>query len=173
MVRKAVLSDIDGIEKNYEELLTHEKEHGAFTAWQLGVYPTRETAEKSLSNGSLYVIERADEICASMILNQVQPEEYNGIKWKCDVNAAEVMVIHLLCVPPSKGGSGLGTEMVQFAIQKGKQFHCKVIRLDTGLQNKPAIALYTKLGFELAGMTNMLIGGTIEHKNHLFFELKI
>ncbi|MCD8355534.1 MAG: GNAT family N-acetyltransferase [Clostridia bacterium] len=173
MVRKAVLADLDGIEKNYVELLTHEKEHGAFTVWQLGVYPTRETAEKSLSNGSLYVIERENEICASMILNQVQPKEYNIIKWKCDANAEEVMVVHLLCVPPLQGGCGFGTEMIHFAIEKGKQLNCKAIRLDTGLQNKPAIALYTKLGFELAGTANMFIGGTIEHKNHLFFELKI
>lgn len=173
MVRKATSADINGIEKNYMELFNHEKKYGAFTAWKLGVYPTRETAEKALLHENLYVIEQANEICASMILNQVQPEEYNKIKWKYYAKPEEVIVIHLLCVPPLKGGCGFGTKMIQFAIQKGKQMHCKVLRLDTGSQNKPAITLYKKLGFELAGTTIMLIGGAIAHKNHLFFELKI
>lgn len=173
MVRKATLEDIDGVERSYIELLNYEKEYGKFTVWELGVYPTRETAEKAFWDGSLYVIGQTCEICASMILNQIQPEEYNKIKWKYDVKPEEVVVIHLLCVSPFKSGCGLGTEMIKFAIQKGKELNCKVIRLDTGLQNKPAIALYTKLGFELAGTTNMAIGGIIEHSNHLFFELKI
>lgn len=173
MVRKATIADIDGIEKNYIELFNYEKMHGAFTAWKLGVYPTRETAEKALLCESLYVIEQANEICSSMILNQVQPEEYDKVKWKYRAKPEEVIVIHLLCTPPLKSGYGFGTKMIQFAIQKGKQMHCKVIRLDTGAQNQPAIALYTKLGFELAGTTSMLIGGAIAHRNHLFFELKI
>lgn len=173
MVRNAVINDINGVEKNYIELLNYEKEHGAFTVWEMGVYPTRETAEKALSTGSLYVIEQKGEICASMILNQIQPEEYNKIKWKYDVKQKETAVVHLLCVSPLKKGCGYGTEMIKFAVQKGRKLNCKAIRLDTGLQNKPAIALYTKLGFELAGTANMAIGGVIEHSNHLFFELKI
>lgn len=173
MVRKAMLSDIDGVEKNYIELLTYEKEHGAFTVWELGVYPTRETAENALSTESLYVIEHMNEICASMILNQVQPKEYNKIKWRHNVKPEEVIVVHLLCIPPSKSGCGFGTQMIKFAVRLGKQLNCKVIRLDTGAQNKPAAALYTKLGFELAGTSSMEIGGKIEHSNHLFFELKL
>lgn len=173
MVKKAVSADIDGVEKNYIDLLNYEKEHGAFTAWKPGVYPTRETAEKGLSSESLYVIEQGDEICASMILSQVQPEEYNKIKWRYNAKPEEVLVVHLLCVPPLKSGCGFGTEMIQFAVHKGKKMNCKAIRLDTGLQNKPAITLYTKLGFELAGTTNMLIGGAIAHSDHLFLELKI
>lgn len=173
MVRKAVPSDIDGVEKSYTELLTHEKEYGAFTVWELGIYPTRETAENALSTESLYVIEQMNEICASMVLNQVQPKEYNDIKWKYNVKSEEVMVVHLLCVPPSKAGCGFGTQMIKFAVQFGKQINCKVIRLDTGAQNKPAVALYTKLGFELVGTSSMVIGDKIEHSNHLFFELKL
>ncbi|MDO4287009.1 MAG: GNAT family N-acetyltransferase [Eubacteriales bacterium] len=173
MVREAMSADIDGVEKNYIELLNYEKEHDAFTVWQLGVYPTKETAEEALSNGNLYVIEQTDGICASMILNRIQPEEYNMIPWKWNVEPEEVMVLHLLCVSPWKKGCGFGTQMMEFAIQKATALHCKVIRLDTGSQNKPAIAFYTKFGFQLAGTTNMLIGGKIQHQNHFFFELKI
>lgn len=173
MVRKAVLADLGKIENNYTELFDYEKENGAFTAWIPGIYPTKDTAQKALLDASLYVVEQNDEICASMILNHVQPKEYEKINWRYKVIREEVLVIHLLCVTPSKSGTGLGTEMLQFAIREGKKQNCKVIRLDTGLQNKPAIALYTKLGFQLAGTDSITIGGMIEHSNHLFFELKI
>lgn len=170
MIRKAVLQDIEQIENSYTELLLHEQEYGAFTVWQLGVYPTRETAEKSFANGSLYVMEENGEICASIIINKIQPAEYGNIKWKCNARADEVLVIHLLCVRPSQAGRGIGKAMVQFAIDEGKRLNCKAVRLDTGEQNKPAVALYKKMGFELAGTADMDIGGIISHKNHLFFE---
>ena len=170
MIRKAELRDIEHVEEGYTELLLHEQEHGAYTAWQMGVYPTRETAEKSYKNGDLYVMEQDGEICASIIINQVQPKEYENIDWPQHVKQEEVFTIHLLCVRPSKAGGGIGRKMVQFAIDEGRRRGCKVIRLDTGAQNKPAVALYTKLGFVLAGTTAMAIGGRIAHKNHLFFE---
>lgn len=173
MVRKAAATDMDGVEKSYMDLLAYEKEHEAFTVWQAGVYPTRATAEEGLKTGSLYVIEQAGEICASMLLNQIQPPEYRQIKWKHQVKEENVLVVHLLCVPPLKSGHGYGTEMMQFAVQKGKKMGCRTIRLDTGKQNTPAVALYTKLGFALAGTASMAIGGAIEHHNHLFFELNI
>lgn len=173
MIRKAVLQDISAVEQVYTELLLYEKEHNAYTIWQLGVYPTRETAEKSLSDESLYVLEQNGEICASIIANQIQPKEYGAIKWNYYAKPEEVMVIHLLCVKPSKSGRGIGKELVQFIIQEAKRRNCKAVRLDTGLQNKPAMALYTKLGFELAGTDVMAVGGLITHKNHLFFERKI
>lgn len=108
-----------------------------------------------------------------MIMNRIQPEEYAGIEWKHQTEPEKVLVIHLLCVKPSKAGCGIGKEMIQFAIEEGERMNCKTIRLDTGAQNKPAVALYTKAGFELAGTGTMAIGGIIAHKDHLFFELEI
>lgn len=173
MIRKAELQDIDQVENCYTELLLYEQDHGANTAWQLGVYPTRATAEKAFAAGTLYVLEQDGDICASIIANQIQPEEYGNIEWECHAQPDEVFVIHLLCVRPSKAGNGFGKDMVQFAIEEGKRRNCKTVRLDTGSQNRPAAALYTKLGFKLAGTTTMAIGGLITHNNHLFFEKNI
>ena len=57
MIRKATEADLDGVNDGYEELLYYEKEHGAYTVWQLGVYPTRTSAKKSLDEDGLYVLE--------------------------------------------------------------------------------------------------------------------
>ena len=102
MIRKAVKSDIDKVEKSYIELLKYEEEHGSSSNWKLNVYPTRKVAENSFSKGTLYVLEENDEVCASMILNHVQPEDYMKIKWKYYAESEEVLVIHTLCIPPSK-----------------------------------------------------------------------
>lgn len=173
MIRKATIQDIDQVGQIYLEILQHEQKHIAYTVWKAGVYPTRETAVKSFNDGSLYVMEQGSEICASMIINQIQPEEYSTIKWKYPSPSAKVLVIHLLCVSPSKAGCGIGKAMVQFVIEEGKRLHCQSVRLDTGAQNTPAVSLYQKLGFELAGISTMAIGGLISHKNHLFFEKNI
>ena len=53
--------------------------------------------------------------------------------------------------------------MVCFIIEEAKSMNCKTVRLDTGVQNMPAIALYTNIGFEFAGSNN----------NYVFFEFKI
>lgn len=173
MIRKATSSDIDQIEKCYLELLTYEQQHTAYTVWKAGVYPTRETAEKSCHDEALYVMEQDGEICASIILNQLQPKEYENIHWKYPTPPRRALVIHLLCVRPSKAGRGIGKSMVQFAIEEGKRRNCTAVRLDTGEQNIPAVTLYRKLGFELAGTSSMAIGGLISHDAHLFFEKKI
>ena len=173
MIRQAKLADVDEVEKCYTEVLLYEQTHTAYTVWQLGIYPTRKTAEAALSDGSLYVMEKSGKICASMIINHYAPEEYDSIKWKCSTKPSEVLIIHLLCVRPSEAGQGIGKEMVKFAIEEAKRRNCKVVRLDTGSQNIPAKTLYTNLGFKLIGTTSMAIGGKIPHKNHLFFELAI
>lgn len=170
MIRPANSADIDRVESGYLELLRHEKENGAYTVWQEGVYPTRKTAESALSEGSLYVMENCGEICASMVINQKQPEEYVNIKWECQAENSEILVLHLLCVRPSKSGQGIGTEMVRFAVEEARRRGCKAVRLDTGKQNIPAAALYKRLGFKTAGSAPMMIGGKIAHNDHLFLE---
>lgn len=173
MIRKAVERDIDQVEESYTELLRYEQEHGAYTVWKLGVYPTRVTAEEALKNGALYVMEQEGEIWGSVILDRTQPKEYEAVNWSQDAGADGVLVIHLLCVRPSKAGRGIGRALVEFALKEGRRLGLVAVRLDTGAQNKPAVALYKKLGFSLAGTGDMAVGGRIAHRNHLFFEKRI
>lgn len=162
MIRKASLYDLAQVEKCFVELLEYEQEHVAYTSWKLNIYPTRKTAEKSLLEGNLYIMEQDGEICACIIASHNQPPKFNNIEWKYPALPNEVVVINLLCVRPSKARRGIGKSMVQFIIEKAKNMNCKTVRLDTGVQNMPAIALYTNIGFELAGNNN----------DYLFYEFK-
>ena len=51
MLRQATDADLNQVEEGYQKHFLHEKEHGAFTVFQEGVYPTRADAAKALSKG--------------------------------------------------------------------------------------------------------------------------
>ena len=54
MLRQAIDADLNQVEEGYQKHFLHEKEHGAFTVFQEGVYPTRADAAKALSKGALH-----------------------------------------------------------------------------------------------------------------------
>ena len=170
MIRKATENDIPRVEAGYLEHLRHEQTHTAYTVWKEGVYPTKQTALDALAEGSLYVMEGPGEVLASVIADRKQPAAYADIEWSCPADPEDVLVIHLLCVPPSLAGRGAGSRIVRFLIEEARAQGYKTVRLDTGGQNIPAASLYRKLGFRLAGTGGFAVGGVISHANHLFFE---
>lgn len=173
MFRPAAASDLDAIGRHYTQLLTHEAETGRSTTnWVLGVYPTRETAAKALAEGTLYVLEEAGEMVASVILNQYQDDFYRSIPWQYPAEDNQVLVIHTLCIPPRHAGRGLGRQMVQYAKQHAAAMSCTVIRLDTWAGNTPAARLYQKNGFSLCGRAEVLFQGRIPEEL-IFLEYQI
>ena len=170
MIRQASAADLNGVEEGYKKHFSYEKKYGAFTVFKEGVYPTRQHAEKALSHGELYVYEKDKIIAGSMILTKTQPEEYKNIDWSIRAAANRVMVINLIMVRPDMAGNGIGSSLVCFAARTAKHNSCEVLRLHTRLQNIPAVSLYKKLGFLLAGSAEMNVGGVISHVSHLFFE---
>ena len=170
MIRKATFNDIELIEDTYNEHFKHEMEHGAFTVFKKGIYPTRKDAEKAVDNGTLYVYEENNNIAGSMIVDKIQPAEYKEIVWEQTLANDEEMVIHLLMVRPDKTGKGIATSLVRYAMELAEKSSCKVLRLDTGSQNIPALSLYKKLGFQIVAAASMNVGNAIEHSGHLFLE---
>lgn len=170
MIRKATFDDIELIEDTYNEHFKHEKEHGAFTIFKKGVYPTPKDAEKAINLGTLYVYEENNDIVGSIIVDNVPPVEYTKIVWGQTFADDEVMIIHLLMVRPSMAGRGIATSLVRFALEVARNSSCKALRLDTGSQNIPAVSLYKKLGFQIVATASMKVGNAIEHREHLFLE---
>lgn len=173
MIRKAALNDVKEIEDTYNEHFQYEIEHGAVTVFKKGIYPTAKDAEKAIRCGTLYVYEEHNRILGSIIVDDVQPAEYTKIAWSQLFHDNEVKVIHLLLVRPSMAGKGIASALVRHAIHLAHGDSCKAIRLDTGSQNIPAVSLYQKLGFQIVAMSSMKVGGSVEHKEHLFLEKTI
>jgi len=170
MIRPANWNDLEAIENSYNEHFQYELEHGAFTVFKKNVYPTRKDAEKAIQNNSLYVFTKEKELYGSIIIDDIQPSEYENICWKMQCDDKEIMVIHLLMVRPSMSGNGVASSLIEYAVELAKQNSCKVLRLDTGSQNIPAVSLYRKMGFEIAAAASKKVGDVIAHDNHLFLE---
>lgn len=161
MIRQAEEKDIAAIARTYEDLLRYEAAHENHSNWVLGLYPTIEVPQRNVPLGTMVVLEEAGEICASMVLNREQAEEYKTVDWHYAANAEDVLVVHTLCVPPDKAGHGYGTQMIEYAKQCAMAQGCLAVRIDTYAHNEPAKALYQKLGFRLAGVGPSLLQGLI------------
>ena len=170
MIRPAAFDDIEWIEDTYNELFAHERKHGAFTVFRKGVYPTRMTAEKAVSAGTLYVYDENHSITGSIILDNIQPADYDKICWPHVFAKDEALIIHLLLIRPSMAGRGIASALLQFAVELARKNACKALRLDTGSQNIPAVSLYKKAGFQIVAEDSMKVGAAIDHSRHLFLE---
>lgn len=172
MIRLATQNDAQKIAKTYDDLLTFEKSHQSFSNWQLGIYPTIKVPMEKIPKCEMYVLESGGEICASMVLNSEQAEEYKKVPWEFAASPNEVLVIHTLCVPPEKSGHGFATKMLKFAMDYARKNAFKVIRLDTYAHNEPAKSLYQKHGFRIPCYGEILLQGLI-HEEQVYLEWKV
>ncbi len=164
MIRKAKITDIIAIADTYTALLKHEQQYGSNSNWKLDVYPTIAVPEAKVPTGTMYVLEENGEVCASMVLNHDQAEEYAEIEWQYPGEKDRVLVIHTLCIPPQKAGRGYGRQMVEFAKNYGAEAGCTTLRIDTYAHNEPAKRLYLNCGFRIAGYGRILLQGLIEEE---------
>lgn len=85
MFRKATIDDIDRIAEIYEEIHTEEEAGRVTIGWVRGVYPTRVTAEGSVTAGDMFVLtvpvdEFCDAKCACGSAHACGDTHANGIK---------------------------------------------------------------------------------------------
>lgn len=115
-IRKAAQTDLDAIEESYRELLRNIPPEENYSGWVLDVYPNRAWAEENL--GDMWVLMDEAGFGGSIILNHQQAADYQEIPWEIPAEPDAVMVIHTLCIPPSRAGRGYGRAMVNFAIDE-------------------------------------------------------
>ncbi len=159
MIRKATPSDLDGIEKIYNALHELEEQGEGCTGWKRGIYPTRDTARASIEIGDMYVLEEKGEILASGRINTEQVDVYSTVAWEIKAEDDKVTVLHTLSVHPNARGRGLGTEFVRFYEEYAASTSRPILRIDTNERNKPARALYKKLGYREAEIVPCVFNG--------------
>lgn len=149
MIRKALPADIDAVAEIYAHIHTQEQEGKLTIGWLPGVYPVRETAEKALARGDLFIYE--DEgVRAAAIINRIQVDSYADGRWLYPAKDNEVMVLHTLVVEPAAGGHGIGPAFVHFYEAYARQSDCTVLRMDTNARNLRARKMYARLGYREA-----------------------
>ena len=147
MFRKATMADLNTIAAIYDEIHTEIEAGRASIGWIRGIYPTRATAQASIENGDMYVMEENGVIRAAARINQHQGPEYNQAVWSFDAEPDRVLVLHTLVVSPKCKGQGIGTAFVAFYEKTARGMGCTALRMDTNAINTAARALYKKLGY--------------------------
>lgn len=158
-IMKAKESDIESIEKIYNNIHECEEKGLTSTGWIRGVYPTRKTAEAALSRDDLFVLKDNGNVTAVAIINQIQVEEYKNASWKNKAEDSEIMVLHALAVDPLEKGKGCGRAFVAFYEDYAKQNGCTALRMDTNVLNTRARNLYQRLGYDEIGIVESVFNG--------------
>lgn len=172
MIRKATDKDIDAVASIYSDIHIEEETGHACIGWDRNIYPTRETAEKAIDAGDLFVMEEDGKIVASAIINQRQVPCYRDARWKYDAKDNEVMVLHTLTVDPAQGKNGYGRAFVQFYEDYALAHGCHYLRMDTNERNVRARHMYARLGYEEVGIVLTVFNG-IKGVNLVCLEKKI
>ena len=173
MVRKATSNDIKSIATLYDRVIDFQAANGSYMSWIKGVYPTKKTASDALSLDTLYVYDSNGKVAGSVILDCVQPKDYQSLSWSTADDSRDAVIIHTLCVDPDFMGIGIATEMLSFAKELARSLNCASIRLATNSKNLGAINLYEKNGFTIIGYSTALLDGKISCPRQCFMEYVI
>ena len=146
-IEKAVESQYPAVREFYHAMIDAMKGSSYDLGWKKDIYPAPDFLLASIRSGELYIVQDADRIIASMVINHECNDSYRDFQWPAEIQPDEVTVIHTLGVFPAYGGRGIGRQMMQFAIDNARLHKQKVIRLDVLKDNIPAKRLYESMGF--------------------------
>jgi L-phenylalanine/L-methionine N-acetyltransferase len=140
MYRKTTLNDFDFIFYMY----MHPQVNPHLLYEQMDATSFKPIFEKLIAADIFYVFEENSERVGMF---KLVPQTYRS---------AHVAYLGSFAIDPKLAGKGLGTKMLMVIIELAKQIGIKRIELSAGVQNKNAIALYKKCGFEEEGILRKL-----------------
>ncbi len=158
MIEKGLTSDIEELALLYDDLNDYLARGENYPGWRKGIYPIRENAIEGIANGHLYVARASGKLAGTMILNHEPMPAYHGANWGLDADYSEIFVIHTFAVHPAYLQKGIGSNLIEFAVQHSINKHIKSIRLDVYEHNLPAIRLYEKNGFTYVDTVDLGLG---------------
>ena len=155
-IREAVFSDLDAIERLYDDIHTAEETGSMTIGWIRGVYPTRETAESAILREDMYVMEEG-EILGAGVVNRIQVDVYSGAPWEYETD--KVCVLHTLVISPKHAGKGYGRAFVSFYEQWAAEHGLPELRIDTNARNAAARRMYKKMGYKEIAVVPTVFNG--------------
>lgn len=144
---EATLDDLNRIDKLYKVCTLNLNERGLYQ-WD-DRYPSISTYIKSISDKCQYIFEDDDILIGSVILNEIQSEEWNSITW--NYIEGKILIIHALAINPTVQGQGYGQKVLELCEAHGIRNGYTAIRLDVFSENEAAIRLYEKNAYQSVG----------------------
>jgi GNAT superfamily N-acetyltransferase len=117
-----------------------------------GVIPLAEAREifrrvSADANHEIYVASTDSEVIGTFTLLIVNHLSHRG---------ARSLIVEDVVVQTSWQGKGIGRQMMEFAVARGKQLQCYKLVLSSGLGRERAHAFYEQLGFQKHGFSFLL-----------------
>lgn len=103
---------------------------------------TQEDFKEMLQNENIVVVKMQSEIVGYMTFCMQEKNHY-GVRFR------KYFKIDAICVDEKSRGTGVGTELLKFAKEKAKENGCTDLFLTVNEENKNAIKLYEKFGFQV------------------------
>ena len=151
MIRKSRNADIELLEQFYDSVVLWLDAHENYPRWIYKVYPSKSSVSAMTSAGSQYLCRDGETIVGAFAFSTQPHGSYQKGHWSLDLAEGSYAVIHALAIDPKKQRHGIGTEIIQFCMEKAKTEGYKAIRVDIVPTNTPARKLFEKNGFVYVG----------------------
>lgn len=147
-IRPATEQDIPTIAALYDRITEREAKGTNYSGWAQGEYPMEWTARELLEAGGLYCMtDQSGKVVASAAYDNRHDSCYDDVVWGKDIPSEQTLCIHTLAIDPDCRGQGLGEAMMRFGFEMAEKLGLKGIRIDTWVENTPALKFYHKLGY--------------------------
>ena len=144
----------------YTEVIEQMQVSPYHPTWIMGIYPTADFLSEAVRRQEIYLAQLHGETVGAMLLNHACNENYGGLHWGREAPAAEVLILHLLCVLPKHWGKGCAKEMLRFLLRHAAETGQKAVRFDAMEGNLPARQLYERMGFTCVDTVQMYYEST-------------
>ncbi len=155
IIEKAQARDIDGVEQLYNDICDFLATKEYNPGWRKGCYPTRREALYFLKDDALYVAKSEGKIVGSVALTHSSNAEAEESLQYLKTEQDDIFFIHDFVVHPDCHHQGIGTAMLAFAEQLGRQQGVKSVRLYVYEKNSVAISVYEKSGYVCRGKVDI------------------
>lgn len=108
-----------------------------------------ERLKNLLETNSIYIAKQENKIVGYIIINIIEKD--NGF-----MRYRKLLCIDTLCIDEKYRGQGIGTKMLSFAKELGKNNGCTDIHLTVNPQNINAIRVYEKFGMKVDKIAYMM-----------------
>jgi len=146
VIRLATARDVDAAWGIVDSCRIALRERG-IAQWD-AVYPSLDTVERDVRNGTLFVLMVEDGCAGVVTLDGNADPSYTSLNWETEEPA---MIVHRLCVRPDLQGRGIGHRLMKFAEDHATTSAYRSIRLDAYSGNAAAVAFYRQRGYRHVG----------------------
>jgi GNAT superfamily N-acetyltransferase len=151
-------SDIDELERLYNDLNDYLEQGINYPGWKKGVYPVRQNAVDGVNDKNLFVAKHNGKIIGSLILSHESVQEFDKDRREYGIGSLDAVVIYTFVIHSDYMRCGAGTALITYAVEYSRKLGVKLIRLDVYEGNMPAIRLYEKSGFKFIGTVDLGLG---------------